>query len=69
VGTPGLSRPWLARMHDVLSGRLERGAQTGAGGLVSTLQDYFAFADLRNSGRHGGGRLLSRTSVELRGAA
>jgi CubicO group peptidase (beta-lactamase class C family) len=39
---------------------------SGAGGLVSTLQDYFAFADLlRNRGRHGGGRLLSRTSVEL----
>jgi CubicO group peptidase (beta-lactamase class C family) len=39
---------------------------SGAGGLVSTLQDYFAFADLlRNRGRHGGGRLLSRASVEL----
>ena len=39
---------------------------SGGGGLVSTLQDYFAFADLlRNRGRHAGGRLLSRASVEL----
>jgi CubicO group peptidase (beta-lactamase class C family) len=37
-----------------------------AGGLVSTLSDYYRFADLlRAGGRHGDGRLLSRRSVEL----
>lgn len=37
-----------------------------AGGLVSTVSDYYRFADmLRADGRHGGGRLLSRMSVEL----
>jgi CubicO group peptidase (beta-lactamase class C family) len=36
------------------------------GGLVSTVGDYYRFADmLRAGGRHGEGRLLSRTSVEL----
>jgi CubicO group peptidase (beta-lactamase class C family) len=38
---------------------------SGAGGLVSTVDDYAAFAHmLLNKGRHGGGRLLSRPSVE-----
>ncbi|TQS41343.1 serine hydrolase domain-containing protein [Cryptosporangium phraense] len=38
---------------------------SGAGGLVSTVDDCFAFAQLlRNFGRHGGERLLARTSVE-----
>jgi CubicO group peptidase (beta-lactamase class C family) len=36
------------------------------GGLVSTVDDYLAFAQmLLNRGRHGDGRILSRSSVEL----
>ena len=39
---------------------------SGAGGLVSTIDDYFAFGQmLLNKGQHGAGRLLSRPSVEL----
>jgi CubicO group peptidase (beta-lactamase class C family) len=39
---------------------------SGAAGLVSTLDDYFAFADmLLNKGRRGSVRVLSRPSVEL----
>ncbi|GAA0899658.1 serine hydrolase domain-containing protein [Pseudonocardia zijingensis] len=38
----------------------------GAGGLVSTAQDYLAFARmLRDGGVHGGTRILSRRAVEL----
>jgi CubicO group peptidase (beta-lactamase class C family) len=38
----------------------------GAGGLVSTVDDYLAFAEmLQNKGRHGKDRILSRPSVEL----
>jgi CubicO group peptidase (beta-lactamase class C family) len=38
----------------------------GAGGLVSTLNDYFAFCRmLLNKGRHGRTQMLSRTAVEL----
>lgn len=39
---------------------------SGAGGLVSTIGDYFAFAQmLLDGGRHGGERILSRAAVEL----
>jgi len=39
---------------------------SGAGGLVSTVDDYLAFAHmLLDGGRHGGERILSRPSVEL----
>jgi len=39
---------------------------SGAGGLVSTVDDYLVFARLLlNGGRHGGERLLSERSVEL----
>jgi CubicO group peptidase (beta-lactamase class C family) len=39
---------------------------SGAGGLVSSIDDYHAFASmLMHHGRHGGDRLLSRASVEL----
>jgi CubicO group peptidase (beta-lactamase class C family) len=39
---------------------------SGGGGLVSTIDDYRAFAEmLLNKGRHGNERLLSRSSVEL----
>lgn len=38
---------------------------SGAGGLVSTADDYFAFAQmLLDHGKHGGRRVLSETSVE-----
>jgi CubicO group peptidase (beta-lactamase class C family) len=38
---------------------------SGAGGLVSTIDDYLAFGQLLlHLGRHGGTRLLSRLSVE-----
>src|SRR5438067_1701167 len=39
---------------------------SGAGGLVSTVDDYLAFGQmLLNKGKHGGERVLSRPSVEL----
>jgi CubicO group peptidase (beta-lactamase class C family) len=39
---------------------------SGAGGLVSTVQDYLAFGEMiLHQGRYGGGRLLSRASVEM----
>jgi CubicO group peptidase (beta-lactamase class C family) len=39
---------------------------SGGGGLVSTADDYFAFASmLHDHGQHARGRLLSRPSVEL----
>jgi len=40
--------------------------ESGAGGLASTLDDYFAFARMMlNKGQHGRERILSRASVEL----
>ncbi len=40
--------------------------ESGGGGLVSTIDDYFAFCRMMlNKGRHGRGRILSRASVEL----
>jgi CubicO group peptidase (beta-lactamase class C family) len=39
---------------------------SGAGGLVSTVDDYLAFGQMMlNKGTHGGERILSRLSVEL----
>ena len=39
---------------------------SGAAGLVSTIGDYYAFAQmLLENGRHGGERILSRAAVEL----
>ena len=39
---------------------------SGAAGLVSTIDDYLAFGQmLLNKGKHSGGRLLSRPSVEV----
>jgi CubicO group peptidase (beta-lactamase class C family) len=43
---------------------------SGGGGLVSTVDDYLAFSRMmlnlgRHEGRHGGGRILSRATVEL----
>jgi CubicO group peptidase (beta-lactamase class C family) len=40
--------------------------ESGAGGLVSTIDDYFAFSRMMlNKGRHGREQVLSRASVEL----
>jgi CubicO group peptidase (beta-lactamase class C family) len=40
--------------------------ESGAGGLVSTVDDYLAFGRMMlNQGRHGSERILSRLSVEL----
>lgn len=39
---------------------------SGSGGLVSTVDDYFAFSEMMlNSGKHGADRILSQKSVEL----
>jgi len=40
--------------------------ESGGGGLVSTVDDYYAFCRMMlNKGRHGTARILSRASVEL----
>ncbi len=40
--------------------------ESGAGGLLSTIDDYFAFCRMMlNKGRHGREQILSRASVEL----
>ncbi len=40
--------------------------ESGGGGLVSTLDDYFAFCRMMlNKGRYKGGRILSRATVDL----
>ena len=40
--------------------------ESGAGGLVSTIDDYFAFCRMMlNKGRHGREQVLSRASVQL----
>jgi CubicO group peptidase (beta-lactamase class C family) len=40
--------------------------ESGGGGLVSTVDDYYAFCHMMlNKGRHGAARILSRASVEL----
>jgi CubicO group peptidase (beta-lactamase class C family) len=73
-----LSRLPISYLADPETGALERydtseGGQwsrppafpSGAGGLASTVDDYLAFGRmLLNWGRHGGGRILSRLSVE-----
>jgi CubicO group peptidase (beta-lactamase class C family) len=46
--------------------RSEPPSESGAGGLVSTLDDYFAFSRMMlNKGRHGREQILSRATVEL----
>ena len=46
--------------------RAEPPFEAGGGGLVSTIDDYFAFSRmLRNKGRHGREQILSRAAVEL----
>jgi CubicO group peptidase (beta-lactamase class C family) len=40
--------------------------ESGAGGLVSTIDDYFAFSQMMlNKGKHGDVRILARPTVEL----
>ncbi len=42
------------------------GFESGGGGLISTIDDYYAFSRMMlNKGRHGRHRILSRASVEL----
>jgi CubicO group peptidase (beta-lactamase class C family) len=46
--------------------RAEPSFESGGGGLVSTIDDYFLFSRmLLNKGRHGGEQILSRATVEL----
>ena len=60
---PGTGRLELARDRDW---RQPPVFPSGAGGLVSTVDDYLAFAQMMlDNGRYGGGRILSRPSVEL----
>jgi CubicO group peptidase (beta-lactamase class C family) len=48
------------------SWRPEPPFESGGGGLVSTIDDYFAFSRMMlNKGRHGREQILSRASVEL----
>ncbi len=55
-------------LFDPRHGRFAQPAtfESGAGGLVTTVDDYLAFARMMlNKGRHGGERILSRLSVDL----
>jgi CubicO group peptidase (beta-lactamase class C family) len=46
--------------------RAEPQFESGGGGLVSTIDDYFAFSRMMlNKGRHGREQVLSRAAVEL----
>src|SRR5262249_46702424 len=46
--------------------RTEPPSESGGGGLVSTIDDYFAFSRMMlNKGRHGREQVLSRAAVEL----
>ena len=46
--------------------RQEPGLESGGGGLVSTIDDYYAFCKMMlNKGRNGREQILSRASVEL----
>jgi CubicO group peptidase (beta-lactamase class C family) len=70
---PGVER--LASIHTISGKRLQKtpsflklpkGYHCGAGGLISTAEDYFRFAQmLANGGTLNGKRLLSPRSVEL----
>ena len=58
----------LALIDDARGGRFARPPvfESGAGGLVSTVDDYLAFCRMMlNKGKHGRERILSRSSVEL----
>jgi len=46
--------------------RVQPPSESGGGGLVSTIDDYFAFSRMMlNKGRHGNERILSRATIEL----
>jgi CubicO group peptidase (beta-lactamase class C family) len=58
----------LAVFDEARGGRFARPPvfESGGGGLVSTVDDYLAFAQMMlNKGRHGRERILARPSVEL----
>lgn len=58
----------LVVFDEARGGRFARPAvfESGAGGLVSTVDDYLAFGRMMlNKGKHGSERILSRLSVEL----
>ena len=78
VAEPSLSRFTASYFNDFQTGELSVydpiGGQwsrppafaSGAGGLVSSIGDYYAFAQmLLENGRHGSERILSRAAVEL----
>jgi CubicO group peptidase (beta-lactamase class C family) len=71
MSTAGLLKPRLERMHFFddranSAWSSEPAGESGAGGLVSTLDDYFVFSRmLLNQGRHGHDQILSRAAVEL----
>lgn len=58
----------LAVLDEARGGQVTRAPafESGAGGLVSTVDDMAAFGRMMlNNGVHGGGRILSRLSIEL----
>ena len=58
----------LAVFDEAAGGRFSRPPvfESGAGGMVSTADDLLCFGHMmRNEGRYGGGRVLSRASVRL----
>lgn len=58
----------IAVFDEALGGRFASppAFESGAGGLVSTVDDYLAFCRMMlHNGRHGNERILSRLSVEL----
>jgi CubicO group peptidase (beta-lactamase class C family) len=74
MSTAGVSKARLGRLHDVMAGHAGAASQwsrppafaDGGAGLVSTVDDYLAFARmLLDNGACGRGRILSRPSVDL----
>jgi CubicO group peptidase (beta-lactamase class C family) len=66
--TEGGTRKQLVAFDEARDGRFAAPPvfESGSGGLVSTVDDYYAFCRMMlDKGRHGRDRLLSRSSVEL----
>ncbi len=66
--TEGGQRKDLAVFDEARGGRFASppAFESGSGGLVSTVDDYYAFCRMMlDKGRYGQGRILSRPSVEL----
>jgi CubicO group peptidase (beta-lactamase class C family) len=52
--------------HAKTAWQVEPPFESGGGGLVSTIDEYFAFSKMMlNKGRHGREQILSRASVDL----